>query len=197
VRRPPHAKDPGAALPPARGLLNVYASVRLPGDGPLHLDLGFEDRLPLAVFGLSGLLPDLRYHVTGAFGRGFSAEPLTDRRAAFYTYLARVHRVVDGDTCHLRIDKGFGIEQGWTVRLRGIDAPELDTPAGALARKFVDDRLSGHSVIGVTTFRPDKYGRYLADLFIPPPDASSPQDIIDRGEYLNRALIDAGHARRV
>jgi len=57
-------------------------------------------------------------------------------------YMARIRRVVDGDTLVVMVDLGFGVEIAETLRLRGIDAPELPTRAGVRAREFVCEALS-------------------------------------------------------
>jgi endonuclease YncB( thermonuclease family) len=56
-------------------------------------------------------------------------------------YLARVRRVVDGDTLVVTVDLGFAVEVGQTLRLRGIDGPELSRQAGERAREFVRQAL--------------------------------------------------------
>ena len=43
-----------------------------------------------------------------------------------YTYEAFLERVVDGDTIIVRIDLGFDVLKRERIRLRGIDAPEIE-----------------------------------------------------------------------
>ena len=62
----------------------------------------------------------------------------------------RVQPVVDGDTLVVTVDLGFGVEVDQTLRLRGIDAPELSRQAGGRAREFVCEALSASErVVGV------------------------------------------------
>ncbi len=80
-----------------------------------------------------------------------------------YEYLAKVVRVIDGDTIEVEIDLGFKIRQTTILRLSGINAPELRTPEGVAAKAWLVQRIEGKSV-AVQTFKDkkEKYGRYLA-----------------------------------
>jgi hypothetical protein len=49
--------------------------------------------------------------------------------------------VVDGDTLWVEVDCGFDTWVEQKLRLRGLDAPELDTAAGPPARGFVEEVL--------------------------------------------------------
>lgn len=109
-----------------------------------------------------------------------------------YVYRAELLTVHDGDTYKLRIDQGCGGEQKVWVRLRGVDTPELETPAGPGAREWVIDLLHGHWLVNpgdgtvypnpnanparpeiiVQTFRTKKgeevrsFIRYVADVWV-------------------------------
>ena len=54
--------------------------------------------------------------------------------AALWTYRARSPRILDGDTIEVECDTGFGSRHLVSVRLLGVDAPELDSPEGLDAR---------------------------------------------------------------
>jgi micrococcal nuclease len=100
---------------------------------------------------------------------------------------ATVTRVVDGDTLHLDVDLGCDTTLAMTVRLYGLNCPEMDTDAGKAAKTWVDEWVVDHAVAGVSLRtvkdKKEKYGRYLADLL---PDDGSPS--------LCTALLDSGHA---
>lgn len=89
-----------------------------------------------------------------------------------YEYNASLVRVVDGDTLVLKIDLGFKIEVEQTVRLYGVDAPEVigeTREAGLAAKSAVVSMLALESVgkMLVRTHKPakkDKYGRYVAEI---------------------------------
>lgn len=104
-------------------------------------------------------------------------------KADLYTYKAYVERVVDADTLWLRINLGFNFWVRQKVRLRGIDAPELDTKAGLAAKRFVEKKLADAPFVIVTTTKPDKFDRYLTDVWI--------SDSVN----LNKLLLESGHAR--
>ena len=112
-----------------------------------------------------------------------------------YTYRAVVEEVIDGDTLRTRVDCGF---RAWTrqkLRLRGIDAPELSTLAGQRTRDFVAQALSEVPFVVLTTTKPDKYDRYLSDVFYRPGE-TDPQDVLEKGIFLNQQLLDQGLAVR-
>src|SRR5688572_17822083 len=79
---------------------------------------------------------------------------------SLYTYKALLREVIDGDTLWVQVDCGF---ERWTrqkIRLRGIDALELDTHLGRKAKAFVEDRLPVKSTVVIKTYQSDKYDRY-------------------------------------
>ena len=87
-----------------------------------------------------------------------------------YNYQAFVTRVIDGDTLKLEIDTGFDDQKHETIRLRGIDCPELNTPEGKAAKRFVERELAHCEFIilkSTRTPRKEKWGRYLGDVFLP------------------------------
>ena len=75
------------------------------------------------------------------------------------------------------------------LRLRGLDCPEMSTREGKAAKGFVETLFSesvGDLVINTT--KPDKYDRYLADVFV----KTKSGDPV----YLNNLLLSNGHAVR-
>ena len=116
-------------------------------------------------------------------GGGYRTRAEVGRRAAYYSYGARVIDVIDGDTVWLDIDCGFHVWTRQKVRLRGIDTPELGTAEGQRAKDFVVQALTGLPSVAVTTTKPDKYDRYLADIFY---KADSRGDVLRYGPSLPR-----------
>lgn len=103
-----------------------------------------------------------------------------------YEYRATVIRVVDGDTVDLRVDLGFDVALNQRYRLSGIDAPERGKAGGTEATAWLTEKLSTRAEIIVKTSKDsrEKYGRYLAEIYLLG-DATS----------LNQQMIEAGHAR--
>ena len=107
-----------------------------------------------------------------------------------YQYLARVLRVVDGDSVHLEVDQGLDHLQKLKVRLYGINAPEMRTADGPPARQHLIGLLGWSTTNTPTVFirtikdRTEKYGRYLAWIF---PTASMDVSVNDQ-------MIRDGHA---
>ena len=89
-----------------------------------------------------------------------------------YEYNASLVRVVDGNTLVLKIDLGFKVEMEQTVRLYGIDTPEVigeTRGAGLAAKSAVVSMLTLESVgrLLVCTHKPakrDKCGCYVAEI---------------------------------
>lgn len=81
-----------------------------------------------------------------------------------YEYRATLLRVIDGDTLLIDIDLGFGIwMRNQTVRLYGINAPELKTPQGPVARDWLKEQLMGWTIcVQTIKDKKEKYGRWLA-----------------------------------
>ena len=98
-----------------------------------------------------------------------------------FTYTAHITKVVDGDTVDVEIDLGFDIWHKTRLRLAGIDTPEKSTEIGKKVSAYVKEALEGQTVT-ITTTKPDKYGRYLAEIFI-------------NNNSFNKNLIDIGMAK--
>lgn len=103
-----------------------------------------------------------------------------------HTYMAKVVRVVDGDTIDVDIDLGFSIVSRQRLRLARIDAPEVrgeSKARGTKATEYVEDKLHGFpGVIVTTTKGKEKYGRYIAEV------------VIHTGENLSDLLLSEGLA---
>jgi len=194
----PPRPETGPPLLPKRGWLYTYRVVESPAvDGETCLDLGFDLYYAPETDG------------TDSPASGKIVESLREKKAPgryrfrvsragqerLYTYRAVVEEVIDGDTLRTRVDCGF---RAWTrqkLRLRGIDAPETSTLAGQRTRDFVAQALSEVPFVILTTTKPDKYDRYLSDLFYLPGEAD-PQGVLDKGTFLNQQLLDRGLAVR-
>jgi micrococcal nuclease len=109
-----------------------------------------------------------------------------------YFYAAKVINVVDGDTVKLLIDVGFSIWISQTVRLIGINAPEISTPEGKAAKEWLAARmLPGLEVyIQTTKDKTEKYGRLLGKVFI-----KAEKNTYDSADSFNDKLVAAGMAR--
>ena len=109
-----------------------------------------------------------------------------------YKYRCKIIRVIDGDTVDVDIDLGFGI---WLhkerVRLFGIDTPEsrtrdLEEKKRGLAAKdrLVEMLESNDNKFILQSYGIGKYGRCLAELFIP---------MNGEETCINKQLILEGH----
>ena len=169
------------------------------------LDLGFSQRLEMDVFGSvrfsantivtsvknkNGRYSLRRGEVSSPFFIGQGDPAPTD---SLYTYKAYVERVIDGDTLKLEIQTGFGLRFTDKFRLKGIDCPEMDTPEGVRAKKFVESELASSEFVTVkssVSARKEKWGRWLVDIFYSKAGNGGDRSL----HYLNEMLLDKGHA---
>ncbi len=121
-----------------------------------------------------------------------SSDSRLNAESFLYTYKAYVTDVIDGDTLKVDFRLGFGDRKGETIRLNHIDCPELNTPEGKAAKRFVESELAGCEFITVKSVRTrkEKWGRYLGEVFYA---RKNKVPLI----YLNQLLLDKGLAVRV
>ena len=105
-----------------------------------------------------------------------------------YTYFCKVDRVIDGDTVVVTIDLGLHVKVTKTVRLLGINAPEMYDTKGPSAKDHLIALLdTGLMPIVIQTHldRDDKYGRLLGTFYIG----------TVAGKNINKQMIDDGFAK--
>jgi endonuclease YncB( thermonuclease family) len=188
-------------LPSKPGKPGTYRIVKAtvgPEKGKWVIDLGFSNYYKTS--------KDLRFkegaiiEATPPFAGGSSPSDLIrfSKRAPedLYTYRAWVVRVLDGDTVEVVVDLGFGVRSVQTLRLRGLDCPELVSKEGKEAKAFVESVIASpvgakqsQPFVLIKTVKSDKYDRYLADIFY--------SDKTGTQVYLNNLLLEKGHAVRV
>lgn len=100
-----------------------------------------------------------------------------------YEYAATCKRVVDGDTCDLIVDCGFRHTITDRFRLARINTPERGQPGWAEATARLEELLTGQNLLIRTEKPKDKWGRWLADVFV-------------AGQCVNDLLVAEGHAER-
>ena len=103
-----------------------------------------------------------------------------------FEYRSEITSVYDGDTCRADIDLGFGvILRNQSLRIYGIDTPELSTKEGIDAREFARSLLPAGTKVVITTLKDakEKYGRYLAKIVLPD------------GSDFATVMVTSGHAK--
>lgn len=89
-----------------------------------------------------------------------------------FEYQATVNRVIDGDTIEVTIDLGFSFKWSTPVRLYGINAAETNSKDAAersqaqLAKSYLVTSVLGKTVRLQSVKPKDKYGRYLAEVWL-------------------------------
>lgn len=110
-----------------------------------------------------------------------------------YEYV-EVLSIHDGDTITVSVDLGLGVtKHRETIRLYGINTPEMNCERGKHARAFLEEMLDG-ATVELSTFRNnrtnadkrEKFGRYLAVVWA----TKRPGIAVN----VNQALLMAGHA---
>ena len=103
-------------------------------------------------------------------------------------HVKEIVKIVDGDTVDLVLDLGFSTFVQQRMRLRGIDTPELSSTNESEriianeAKGYVSVWLINQKKLTVKTFKDDKYGRIIAEIYG------------DDSLCLNKILIDNGYA---
>jgi endonuclease YncB( thermonuclease family) len=77
---------------------------------------------------------------------------------------AIIRAVHDGDTATVDADLGWTISYRVHVRIAHINAPELTTPEGLVAKTAALELLPLGSTVTLTSHSLDKYGRTLGSL---------------------------------
>jgi len=195
-------------LVPKKGPLNVYQirsgkDIGWPDPDVLLLDHGFRFYRALnsqASRGLkSGDIVELR---GGRLLRAAASKPgyspgqvdqnlpgSTLATKPGYTYTAYLSKLIDGDTFWASLDAGLEEIPHQKLRLRGIDCPEIKTPEGQAAKKFVESVLAGAASLTVFSYKNDNHDRFEADVFFTDKDGNE--------LYLNNLLLEKGHAVRM
>ena len=123
----------------------------------------------------------------------FTSKIANDNKDHLYTYVASIERVVDGDTLIVMIDLGLKTKTRQKLRLRGIDCPELTTERGKYTRSYVKNILDKQKFVIVKTYKDDKYGRMLADVFFMK-GKNRPEAVAENGIFFNQILLNEGLA---
>lgn len=99
-----------------------------------------------------------------------------------YERKAEIVRWVDGDTVWLKVDLGYRISAQTDFRLMGIDTPERGKPNYKEAIALVNEVAPVGSVVNIKSYKdPDKYGRWLAEIFVPGVDLSVNEQLLAAG----------------
>ena len=122
-----------------------------------------------------------------------------------WKFPCRLIRNYDGDSIVIEIDRGFGGRLKKTVRLHGVDTPELrggtlaTKALGRMARDHVTAFIcTGTSVIFQSNMWNEKYGRALGDLVVDGKSLS--EDLLERRMAVqydggNRAAMQMLHEK--
>lgn len=107
-----------------------------------------------------------------------------------YWYQATVISNHDGDTITLNINLGRRQYSIDSIRLIGMNAPELSQIGGKEARDYLRTLCPPGTAVRIQTFKnkEDKYGRWLGKVYLPSHDGRPD------AQCVNDMMIEAGHA---
>lgn len=123
--------------------------------------------------------------------------PSSKQAFSLWSYRASVVRVIDGDTVVLCVDLGFGCRYVATIRISGINSPELPGESGLFARDALIELLySGYGewpLRVITEKRSNgndamSFSRYVGKVGVVHPDGT----VIDVAQH----MIDRGYSDR-
>ena len=134
--------------------------------------------LILVFIGVLGNRKTINGAIEGAIDRVFSSDNHAQQ------WRVKPGSIYDGDT--LRVIRGT---EELKIRFCGIDAPELKQPLGVESRDYLRSLINqGDGTIHVLPIEEDRYGRTVAELWIPiKPD-------YEAEIHLNTAMVEAGMA---
>lgn len=180
---------------PQRGTLYTYKLIHADGfkgfKAPWFVDCGFTNRIEAPP--AQATLDNKRLYTSLKTENGYRLKVAVAVVDEIYTFKAKVIRVIDADTLLTDIDQGFSIWTEQRLRLKGIDAPEVDTLAGKKAKKWVEKEIGRLPFIIVKTYKSDKFDRYLTDVFYSKKE-NDPQKVASSGQWLNGRLVELGLA---
>lgn len=200
-RFPLNADTPVPVLKAEQGTLYTYTIIA-DTSGTKFVDCGFDVWREVAgveKFQTGNIVRAVRSDTSYKLNKLNKSDKPNELNKLLYTFQATVERIIDGDTLVVHVDLGFNTVTKQKLRLRGIDCPELVTPIGQKAKRFVQSLLKPNDVVVIKTHKDDKYGRYLADVFVPRlpkggVGTTTPQhgaaDIGVGEEYLNQTLLN-------
>ena len=110
---------------------------------------------------------------------------------------AKVVKVYDGDTIHVVFrPKGLNEWVRFRCRMIGYNSPEVRGPerenGGLAARDYLNSLIMGKNVV-VRLFDFDKYGRPLADVYLPKTDVLNPKK--NQYIHINDIMVKNGHGK--
>lgn len=187
-------KIPAPRLVPKLGELYTYRLVETEkvngkAAAPLQIDLGFNNHYLLTERECRGFKAGEIVESLKDEEGNYSLKKSARKEASLFTYRADIERVVDGDTLIVVLDLGFRMAARHYLRLRSVDCAELSAVDGKRAKVFTEKSIKGAEYLLITSTRSDKYGRYLADLYVPSKTGEP--------AFLNQMLLDEGLAIHV
>ena len=179
--------ESGTTLDVVRGVLYHYRVSGAPDGGRIGLDIGF------------GIERNVRCPPDGSLHSGLIVRAV--KEGEDYSIRLRIlkRRVFiltrprwTGLLTAIRLWRGSILIPTYitgTFRIRGLDAPELGSTAGQRSKLFVTKTIEPCAFLVIRTYKQEKYGRFLADVFYMP-GVDDKEKILRDGKFLNQELLD-------
>lgn len=124
-------------LYPIRGNLFSYSLISFDNNKKTYIDCGFNIFKEIE----TNLKDSQIVDVIKKDEEDYSLKKSTINPKKLHVYKAYLDRVVDGDTIRVILDLGFKIHHLEILRLKGINAPEMNTDEGKRSYKVLNDIL--------------------------------------------------------
>lgn len=90
--------------------------------------------------------------------------------ALTYKFYATVLKIIDGDTIKLNVDLGFSVSTNVSIRIKGMNAPEINRAESAEAGKASRDYLAliipvGSQIVIHTEKYRQSFTRFIGDVY--------------------------------
>lgn len=139
----------------------------------------FEPRIAAGALAVAAVVMVARVNWADAARHAPACEPRV--------YACEVTRVIDGDTFEARCDLGLGVLRELTVRVAGIDTPEVrgaDSERGHAATQATVEWLAGYdNHVELVDVERGKFGRQVMQVFAPG-GGTSLVDALTRGGHV-------------
>lgn len=109
-----------------------------------------------------------------------------------YLYTGKIEKVIDGDTLDVTIDVGFNLKCKDRIRLFGVNSPEMSTPEGVEAKKYLESLIDGNGsdiIFYSIKDRRETFGRYLGVLYF----GTGSESLANKS--INKTILESGHGK--
>jgi len=179
-----------------RGVPLVYKLkyVDIEDNQVLQIDCGFKIYNNSHEKSISKYEENTILQISNKNGR-YSISQSEENKSNIYTYKAYIKEILDGDTIWMNLYPGFNTWTSQKLRLRNINAPDINTKEGKKVKDYIALKLNPCKFVIVKTHYRDKFTRYLVDIFYDK-NITDEYELAEKGKLLNLELLEKGLVSR-